>query len=609
MHSVFEVLSERDDGEELEVPETKSCSLGAPGSRAGEELVGEAEPRLSALPIQEIKTEEEEDETEEDFVATIECHDRLVTAGMVAPAQIKIEEEDEIDETAKRTKSQTWRDRLMKAAMIGDIPLMRQLLDSGTSGGMSVNSMISTAKRYTTALIEAVASNQHAAVETLVFELDANPSLPDSDGITPLMAASKLGRLCILNTLLSKLKGRRHAIDAVCKKDGRTALQYAIGAHHSDCAEALEEAAGKRGTATIGLQQLMETSDPPALQPIPSKMDIMDPPGLSWLRTPQKRAPRMMTPRLLSRAVGASLAVNNIPIRKKSDYTPKRRCVLLESSSMLALAPCLDILEIGSIVSVRFEGTGSRYDLGYIVDVMAEPLNSFGRGRVQAKYKVKFFLDDTEWWVDPSSNFIVLEAKAGAEYGAAFEDGSTNTFTLAELIGFDFSLLDADLKLPGVSTAKKAAAAAAAAAAEQPLLTDKEPEPAPLLIDHGDELKSGNDYIADMDHKKHNKKHKTKKKKKLTAAPNTKGLAVPNKVKTLEEFARWKGYTVQKSSFDTYVQFVLDIDSCPGKFGLGDGLTAAEAREQLRGTIADRKSSGFPRAALRQLMRFTGEDI
>jgi ankyrin repeat protein len=124
------------------------------------------------------------------------------------------------------------------AARKGDCGKLRELLDGG-AGASVVNERTKvmvkeTGKKFeTTALIEAVASDQNAAVE-LLLEHSANPNLAASYGATPLMeAAATAGRLRILQTLLDR---KDIAIDAVNPETGFTAFHYACFYGHADCA-------------------------------------------------------------------------------------------------------------------------------------------------------------------------------------------------------------------------------------------------------------------------------------------------------------------------------------------------------------------------------------
>jgi ankyrin repeat protein len=126
--------------------------------------------------------------------------------------------------------------RLREAAQHGDCGKLRELLDGG--GASLVNERTEamdpkTGKKVqVTALIEAVAYNQHAAVE-LLLEHGAKPNLADSIGFTPLISAAACGYLPILRTLLDR---QSIAIDAVNPKDGGTAFHMACSWDQVDSA-------------------------------------------------------------------------------------------------------------------------------------------------------------------------------------------------------------------------------------------------------------------------------------------------------------------------------------------------------------------------------------
>jgi ankyrin repeat protein len=126
---------------------------------------------------------------------------------------------------------------LCAAAQTGDCGKLRELLDGG--GGASVVNertkvmvKVTGRKFRTTALIQAVRCDQHAAVE-LLLERKADPNVAASDGITPLMEAAARGHLSILRTLLDRTA---IAIDAVHPESGGTAFHMACIQDHADCA-------------------------------------------------------------------------------------------------------------------------------------------------------------------------------------------------------------------------------------------------------------------------------------------------------------------------------------------------------------------------------------
>ena len=82
------------------------------------------------------------------------------------------------------------------AAEKGDCGKLRELLDGGRASVVNERTevMDTGEKVQTTALIAAVGRDQHAAVE-LLLERNANPNIPTSRDITPLMAAAVQGQL------------------------------------------------------------------------------------------------------------------------------------------------------------------------------------------------------------------------------------------------------------------------------------------------------------------------------------------------------------------------------------------------------------------------------
>jgi hypothetical protein len=118
----------------------------------------------------------------------------------------------------------------------GDCDKMRELLEDG---GASVANERTTdtdketgAKVQVTALVAAVANNQHAAVNLLLAHgaiCEAN-----SDGSTPLMEGASRGHLEILQTLLGNETSS--AMDAVRPTDNGTAFYYACLKDHAECA-------------------------------------------------------------------------------------------------------------------------------------------------------------------------------------------------------------------------------------------------------------------------------------------------------------------------------------------------------------------------------------
>eukprot|EP01046_Picozoa_sp_COSAG06_P042589 COSAG06_NODE_5448_length_3477_cov_10.886027_1_plen_891_part_01 len=125
---------------------------------------------------------------------------------------------------------------LRVAVCSGNCGKLRELLD-GAGGASVVDERIEVMvgegeKVRATALLEAVAYDQHAAVK-LLLEHGANPNLPGSHVGTPLMDAALAGHLHILRTLLDR-KGI--AIDAVEPETGSTAFHAACLNGHADCA-------------------------------------------------------------------------------------------------------------------------------------------------------------------------------------------------------------------------------------------------------------------------------------------------------------------------------------------------------------------------------------
>jgi ankyrin repeat protein len=129
---------------------------------------------------------------------------------------------------------------LVCAAYNGDCGKLRELLDGGGASVVNERTKImdkgtgeKLEKYESTALIMAVISNQHAAVE-LLLERKADPNVADSNGCTPLMmAASRDDILPILQTLLDR---KDIAIDAVHPDTVLTAFHYACVVGNADCA-------------------------------------------------------------------------------------------------------------------------------------------------------------------------------------------------------------------------------------------------------------------------------------------------------------------------------------------------------------------------------------
>eukprot|EP01046_Picozoa_sp_COSAG06_P072191 COSAG06_NODE_21006_length_773_cov_1.283383_2_plen_134_part_01 len=122
------------------------------------------------------------------------------------------------------------------AAAHGDCGKLRELLDGGGASAVDERTEVTCAatgeKVKVTALIAAASYNQHGTVE-LLLEHGANPSVPDSDGMTSLMQAAAGGHPRILRTLLDR---DANAIDAVDVDNSGTAFHWACFNGQTDCA-------------------------------------------------------------------------------------------------------------------------------------------------------------------------------------------------------------------------------------------------------------------------------------------------------------------------------------------------------------------------------------
>jgi ankyrin repeat protein len=131
---------------------------------------------------------------------------------------------------------------LVMAAGHGDVAAMGRLLDGGADPNALVQSDRDDPARpgrklQTTAMIMALDCQQEAAAR-LLLERGADPSLMDSRGVTPLMAAAVAGSLAWVRLLLA----RRVALDCVVPNSGATAFHYACLNGHADVAVALVQA-------------------------------------------------------------------------------------------------------------------------------------------------------------------------------------------------------------------------------------------------------------------------------------------------------------------------------------------------------------------------------
>ena len=155
-------------------------------------------------------------------------------------------------------------EELRQAASTGECDRIVKLLDlgakpDGSTWAQAVGLMFFAF--HSTALVQAVSQRQTAAVELLLQRGRADPSLACSSGITPLMAASKVGDSTILQLLLTAADDRRsmppewfHAmLDATVSSasaqqtcggppSGFTAFHFACEAGHRDCAVELARA-------------------------------------------------------------------------------------------------------------------------------------------------------------------------------------------------------------------------------------------------------------------------------------------------------------------------------------------------------------------------------
>eukprot|EP01045_Picozoa_sp_COSAG04_P016320 COSAG04_NODE_1351_length_7119_cov_17.943447_2_plen_1558_part_00 len=140
------------------------------------------------------------------------------------------------------------KDRLLAAAGRGDCGEVERLIE----GGLDINAMseatsVGGQKMKSTALCQAVRSNQEAAVRFLL-DRGANPSLADSRGGTPLMTSGANGFLPLLRLLLES----KAEVNAVRPQDGATAFHFACFNNMPDCAEALVRAGCDTGLRTKG---------------------------------------------------------------------------------------------------------------------------------------------------------------------------------------------------------------------------------------------------------------------------------------------------------------------------------------------------------------------
>eukprot|EP01046_Picozoa_sp_COSAG06_P005184 COSAG06_NODE_228_length_19725_cov_8.167839_18_plen_274_part_00 len=126
-------------------------------------------------------------------------------------------------------------EQLRVAAEKGDCDKLRELLAGGGASVVNERAVFvdgAGEKSWTTALIQAVGHEQHAAVE-LLLEVKADPNIPTRLGFTPLMAAAGRDRLRILRTLLDR---DTIAIDAVSTEHGGTAFHCACAKGQANCA-------------------------------------------------------------------------------------------------------------------------------------------------------------------------------------------------------------------------------------------------------------------------------------------------------------------------------------------------------------------------------------
>ena len=119
--------------------------------------------------------------------------------------------------------------QLCVAAHLGDGPAVARLLAAGFDPNVSVCAPGQTHQK--TALVAAVESDRLEAARVLL-DGGADPSLLDSEGVTPLMVAAMGGHLEVLRLLLA----RGAAVDAADKGIRFTAFHYACFRNHAECA-------------------------------------------------------------------------------------------------------------------------------------------------------------------------------------------------------------------------------------------------------------------------------------------------------------------------------------------------------------------------------------
>ena len=120
---------------------------------------------------------------------------------------------------------------LLYASSAGHVAVAAYLLDQGAA----VNQQVGGARR--TALHEAC-QHGHGELVRLLLARGADPTLSDREGYTPLIWASRNGRVEVVRCLLTD---GRSPINAVCKW-GRTALLYAASWGRAEVARLLLQA-------------------------------------------------------------------------------------------------------------------------------------------------------------------------------------------------------------------------------------------------------------------------------------------------------------------------------------------------------------------------------
>eukprot|EP01045_Picozoa_sp_COSAG04_P000282 COSAG04_NODE_6_length_47123_cov_87.347482_5_plen_1442_part_00 len=124
----------------------------------------------------------------------------------------------------------------LDAAKCGDCGAMERLIDGGLDvDAMSETTSLGGQKMQTTALCQAVGHKQQAATR-LLLDRGANPNLPNSFGVSPLMNAARDGSP-IMRRLL-QAKAEVNAVD----EDGWTAFHFACLNNQPGCVEALARA-------------------------------------------------------------------------------------------------------------------------------------------------------------------------------------------------------------------------------------------------------------------------------------------------------------------------------------------------------------------------------